>query len=183
MKMTTNIINFDILKHFAPIASFDKEAIVKDVKKEKAYKKSNKIKLQSEASTYITPAPENPVSAIEFMVMLRTSSSQEEKINALKVYVGYNPAIPFGTQEDLARAKALREVKGVSNEPKVTYKPVKNFGGTIGEQIRYKANLEARERLSAERIANLAFSEQTEDVKIVMHIEEQRLKHIRSQMK
>jgi hypothetical protein len=88
---------------------------------------------------------------------------REDTIKAIHAYIGYDPAIDFGTQDIAARAKAQREIRG-NVQPAAFHRRggasvapsiVGYIAGAPDHAAKHLANLMAQERVTVEAVCNL----------------------------
>ena len=121
---------------------------------------------------------------------------REDSIKAIHAYIGYDPAVDFGTQDTAARARAQREIRG-NVQPAAFHRRggasvapsiVGYIAGAPDHAAKHLANLMAQERVTVEAVCNLRT--QPEDALILvggmqftagvmLAIEELRLEKIR----
>ena len=72
--------------------------------------KNSKTTIKATASCLVVP--ENPISAKEFISLLRHAKEQAEKISAIQSFIGYDRSLSYGTQEMVAMMKAKKDIQG-----------------------------------------------------------------------
>lgn len=127
------------------------------------------------------------------------SMVREDTIKAIHAYCGYDPAGDFGAQDNAARSKAQRELRGGVN-PEAAHR---RGGASVAPSItgyiagmpdhaaKHLANLTAQERLSVEKVCELGkldpatpmtVGAATMTAGIMLAIEKERLTAIRAEL-
>ena len=92
-----------------------------------------------------------------------SSLVREDSIAAIHAYIGYDPALSFGEQDNAARARAQRELRG-NVQPAAFHRRgganvaasiVGYIAGAPDHHAKHLANLMAQERLTVEAVCNL----------------------------
>ena len=98
------------------------------------------------------------VDARGFFLLMRRAKDRAESINAIASFIGYDMAKDFGSQELVARFTAQKQLKAVAPlaQPVHTAESVIGTGfvpGLPNETEKQRLNLQAKERLTAESVA------------------------------
>ena len=136
--------------------------------------------------------------ASEFIKAMRQPKmTQQDKIRAIASYVGYNPRDIYGRQEAAAFQKAKRDLHGVDTsgptreEQRSALRSVTGFVQGLPDSVAPKiADLEAREKLSAESLAkhekdaaDSSRDQKDRDIsRVLAQVEAERIKEIRADL-
>lgn len=110
-----------------------------------------------------------------FMKAARSAKGRNEMIAAIAAYCGYSHSGNFGTQEQEARAKAMREIRGVNTagpsraEQRAAARSVAGFvHGMPDPSQRILANLRARETAAVEAMLSAKSDSEKAAHKVVL---------------
>ncbi len=99
------------------------------------------------------------------------SKERDDIIKAIHAYIGYDNRRDFGSQEQEARAKAQRELRGAPKVSEATA-PSRSLGGYVAGMPqpahRILLNLQARERAAAEAMIDAKTAEEKAAHKVVL---------------
>jgi hypothetical protein len=117
----------------------------------------------------------NTLDAKSFLLTVRKAKDRNEVIQAIHAYCGYNPSGNFGTQDQEARAKAMRELRGVNTAgPSIAEKKAANrslagfVAGMPDPSQRILSNLRARETAAVEAMLAAKTEEEKAAHKVVL---------------
>lgn len=117
----------------------------------------------------------NTLDAKSFLLTVRRAKDRNEVIQAIHAYCGYNPSGNFGTQDQEARAKAMRELRGVNTagpslaEKRAAARSAAGFvAGMPAPSQRILLNLQARERAAVEAMLAAKTEEERTAHKVVL---------------
>lgn len=168
----------DIIEEETHIISVVRNAAPKSSKVSKAPKASAPIQ-DPNAGKSMTPGlalpDRNTLDAKSFLLTVRRAKDRNEVIQAIHAYCGYNPSGNFGTQEQEARAKAQREIRGVNTAgPSLAEKRQANrsvagyVAGMPDPSQRILSNLRARETAAVEAMISAKTEEERAAHKVVL---------------
>lgn len=185
--MTINLIQFSVLQGMLAQTEPAIQSVRFGVKTQKLYTDSNYL---SEIKPPNVPhVPE--ISAKDFIVQIRKSRSRDERIELIRKFIGYNSALDFATQEMAAVRKANSQMSPKSSPGYYSHTPESTtfVAGLPNKAAKELANLQARERLTVERMSDLEFqSKQMKDpsaaqiLQAQAEVERQRLNEIQKDL-